>query len=86
MESVRVNSELKKVNVTIWQWLARVVPILYVIISLLLHYIGLETLKDKAKTDALEIIQNTIEEAKLRRIELQKHRHLQSAYQQKERY
>ena len=38
----------------------------------------------KAEQRALESL--SIEEAKLRRIELQKHRHLQSAYQQKERY
>ena len=38
----------------------------------------------KAEQRALESL--SIEEAKLRRIELQKHRHLQSAYQQKENY
>tara|TARA_B100000925_G_C21785683_1_gene378203 strand:+ start:40 stop:351 length:312 start_codon:yes stop_codon:yes gene_type:complete len=56
MESVRVNSELKKVNVTIWQWIARVVPILYIIISLLLHFIGLETLKDKWSVVGVSIV------------------------------
>ena len=38
----------------------------------------------KAEQRALESL--SIEEAKLRRIELQKHRHLQSTYQQKEGY
>ncbi len=56
MESVRVNSELKKVNVTIWQWIARVVPILYIIISLLLHFVGLETLKDKWSVVGVSIV------------------------------
>ena len=56
MESVRVNSELKKVNVTIWQWIARVVPILYIIISLLLHFVGLETLKDKWAVVGVSIV------------------------------
>jgi len=56
MESVRVNSELKKLNISIWQWIARVVPIVYLVVSLALHFIGTESLKDILAVIGLSIV------------------------------
>lgn len=57
MESVRVNRKLKsKLNYNFWQWSARVIPIVYLVGSLALYFIGTDTIVNIAACLALTVI------------------------------
>ena len=57
MESIWVNRKLKsKLNYNFWQWSARVIPIVYLVGSLALYFIGTDTIVNIAACLALTVI------------------------------
>ena len=57
MEGIRVNPKLKKfLNYNFWQWTARIIPLVYLVGSLALYFIGTDTLVNMAACAVITLI------------------------------